>query len=285
MPSLTRFSSYDGTELAYSVHGEDAPGEPVVCLPGGPMQDTAYLGDLGGLSVHRPLLMLDLRGTGHSAAPDDPETYRCDRQVADLEALRAHLGAERLDLLAHCAGANLAALYAAAHPAHVRRLALVTPSTTAVGLAPDPEERLAVARLRASEPWFEPAYAALEALVSGHATADHWQAVTPFLYGRWDPAAHEHHLAQEGHRNDRAAALYAAESAFTPDATRAALGALSAPVLLLAGETDLNTPPGVVQEYAGFLGRPEYIVQPHAGHFPWLDAPATFVATVATFLG
>lgn len=53
----------------------------------------------------RQLVLLDLRGTGDSAVPDDPATYRCDRQAADVEALRAHLGLERVDLLAHSAAA------------------------------------------------------------------------------------------------------------------------------------------------------------------------------------
>jgi proline iminopeptidase len=35
----------DGTRLAY--HGSGT-GAPLVCLPGGPMRDSAYLGDLGG---------------------------------------------------------------------------------------------------------------------------------------------------------------------------------------------------------------------------------------------
>lgn len=60
--------------------------------------------------------MPDLRGTGGSATPRDPASYRCDRMVADVEALRAHLGLDRMDLLAHCAGANLAVLYASCHP-------------------------------------------------------------------------------------------------------------------------------------------------------------------------
>ncbi|MEV0589623.1 alpha/beta hydrolase, partial [Nonomuraea sp. NPDC050310] len=83
------FTSYDGTTLAYRRTGE---GEPLVCLPGGPMRASAYLGDLGGLAGHRRLIMLDLRGTGDSATPDDHQTYRCDRQVEDVEALRVHLG-------------------------------------------------------------------------------------------------------------------------------------------------------------------------------------------------
>jgi hypothetical protein len=50
------------------------------------MQASAYLGDLGGLSAHRWLVLLDLRGTGESAIPADPATYRCDRQVDHVEA-------------------------------------------------------------------------------------------------------------------------------------------------------------------------------------------------------
>ena len=110
---METFVSVDGTRLAHHRAGE---GPPLVCLPGGPMQASAYLDDLGGLTAHRSLVRLDLRGTGDSAVPADPATYRCDRQVADVEALRAHLGLERLDLLAHSAGAALALLYAARHP-------------------------------------------------------------------------------------------------------------------------------------------------------------------------
>jgi pimeloyl-ACP methyl ester carboxylesterase len=80
------------------------------------MQDSEYLGELGGLSAHRQLMMLDPRGTGGSATPADPSSYRCDRLVDDVEALREHLALEHMDLLAHSAGANLALLYAARHP-------------------------------------------------------------------------------------------------------------------------------------------------------------------------
>lgn len=43
----------------------------------------------------RRLILLDLRGTGDSAVPMDPTTYRCDQLVDDMEALRACLGVER----------------------------------------------------------------------------------------------------------------------------------------------------------------------------------------------
>lgn len=279
---MPAFSAHDGTSLAYHELGA---GHPLICLPGGPMQDSAYLGELGGLSAHRQLIMVDLRGTGQSAIPQDATSYRCDRLVDDVEALREHLGLDRLDLLAHCAGANLAALYVARHPERVGQLALITPSTMAVGIAATGPSRLEIARLRQGEPWFAAAFAALEAIVAGHATDDSWKAIDPFFYGQWDAAAQAHQAAQDGHRNDEAAAAFGAEGAYNADATRAALAAFGAPVLLLAGEVDLNSIPSAVAEFAELFPHAEFVVQPAAGHSPWLDDADRFVATTAAFLG
>jgi proline iminopeptidase len=89
---MPTFRAEDGTELAYHIRGK---GSPLVCLPGGPMRDSRYLGDLGGLSARRQLILLDLRGTGQSAVPDDAASYRCDRLAGDVYALQEHLGTGR----------------------------------------------------------------------------------------------------------------------------------------------------------------------------------------------
>ncbi|MET9575065.1 MULTISPECIES: alpha/beta fold hydrolase [Streptomyces] len=277
---MPTFSAPDGTVLAYHVTGE---GPPLLCLPGGPMQDSVYLGDLGGLTAHRTLIRLDLRGTGHSTVPRDPASYRCDRQVGDVEALRAELGLERVQLLGHSAGANLAVLYAARHPERVGQLVLVTPSVFAVGLAITAEDRLETARLRRAEPWFAPAYASLEAVTSGRAAPADWDAVAPFWFGRWDDEAREFRAAEQRQRNDEAAVLYASEGAFEPEGTRAGLAAFTAPVLVLAGEYDVAAPVRVMKEYAGLFPHADLVVQCGAGHFPWRDGPEAFVTALAAF--
>ncbi|MEV0171454.1 alpha/beta hydrolase [Streptomyces sp. NPDC050803] len=279
---MPTFTAHDGTPLAYHVTGD---GPPLVCFPGGPMQASAYLGDLGGLNAHRTLIRLDLRGTGDSATPEDPTTYRCDRQVDDVEALRKELGLDRVELLAHSAGANLAALYTSRHPDRVARLALITPSVYAVGIDVTAEDRLRTARLRRNETWFGPAYAALESITEGRPTPDAWQAVAPFWFARWDDEARAVRAAEDEQRNDAAAPVYGSEGAFTPDTTRTALTVFAAPVLVLAGEVDVAAPHPAMAEYAGLFPHAHLVVQPGAAHFPWLDDPERFVTAVVSFLG
>jgi pimeloyl-ACP methyl ester carboxylesterase len=276
------FSAPDGTALAFRLFGSG--GEPVACLPGGPMRAGAYLGDLGGLGARRRLAVPDLRGTGESEAPADPATYRCDRQVEDVEALRKHLGLERLDLLGHSAGASLAVLYAARYPGRLRRLVLVAPSPRAVGLQLPVAERRRIMARRAGAPWFDAAAAAYEAIAAGTATSADWAAMAPMYYGRWDDAARRHQAAEPGQRNGAAARVYDADGAFEPERTRAALGVVDAPVLVLTGELDWIASPAVTGEFAALFPDARVVVLPGAAHYPWLDDAPAFVSAVAGFL-
>ena len=279
---MPAFHAFDGTKLAYHVQGE---GAPLVCVPGGPMRDSVYLGDLGGLAAVRRLIMLDLRGTGQSAVPADPASYRCDRLVDDVAALQDYLDLERIDVLAHSAGANIVVQYAARHPPRVGKLVLVTPSTRAVGLAASSEMRREIVSLRRGEPWFADAFAAFERIWSGESTPADWEAISPFMYGRWDADTRAAVETRPGQRNEEAAALYYAEGALDPPAVRSAIASLPARVLLLAGEYNAALPPKRAAEYAELFANAELVVQPGAGHSPWLDDPERFARTISDFLG
>jgi len=276
------FASADGTRLAYHTIGT---GRPLVCVPGGPMRASAYLGDFGGLSARRALVLLDLRGTGDSEVPVDRASYRCDRQVDDIEALRVELGLDRLDLAGHSGGATLAVLYAARYPDRVDRLVLVCPGTRPVGIEIEDADRREVAELRRGEPWFADAFAAFERIWSGESTPADWEAISPFMYGRWDADTRAAVETRPGQRNEEAAALYYAEGALDPPAVRSAIASLPARVLLLAGEYDAALPPMRAAEYAELFANAELVVQPGAGHSPWLDDPERFARTVSDFLG
>ena len=278
MPS---FASYDGTELTYRVAGD---GPQLVCLPGGPGRAAEYLGDLGGLARSRRLILLDPRGVGQSAAPADPATFRVDRLVSDVESLRIHLGLDLMDLLAHSAGANLGTLYAAAHPQHLSGLILVTPGLAAVGVEGTEEELRAGLASRAAEPWYPGALAAMEKIIAGDRSLDAFRASRPFYYGRWDGAAQAHATVGVSERHQAAREGFFAGAVIDPPATRAALQKLTAPVLLYAGGLDPMVPPEQARAAAPLFNDATVVVQPGAGHFPWIDDPATFTAAIGSFL-
>jgi proline iminopeptidase len=278
---MSRFVSYDGTEIGYHVIGD---GPPLVCLPGGPGRSVEYLRDLGGLSRSRQLVLLDPRGVGTSADPVDPATFRVDRLVSDVEALRAQLGLDQMDLLAHSAGAVLATLYAAAHPERLSRLILLTPGLSPVDADATEEQILAGLANRADEPWYPDARVAMDKIMAGSGSMEDFRASRPFYYGRWDEAARAHSTEGVSERHQAAREGYFAGAAFDPPATRDALKKLTAPVLLYAGELDPMVTPALVRAAVPVFSDATVAVQPGAGHFPWIDDPAAFTAAIGPFL-
>jgi proline iminopeptidase len=274
------FPSYDGTVLAYRRSGV---GDPLVCLPGGPGRDGGYFGDLGGLAQRAgwELIIFQPRGTGASAVPADPATYRVEAMVEDVEALRAHLGLDQMGLLGHSAGGDLALLYAARYPERIARLILVTPALRSVGLDLTDEEFLANLDRRSAEPWFADSKAAVLAVRDGDESAETRRRFRPFLYGRWDEAALAHDASDAP--NPAVAAVYFAEADFDPEATRARLAQVTAPVLFLVGEWDNNPTPDLAARAAALFPAGEVVVQPGAGHFPWIDDPAWFTSAVSGY--
>jgi pimeloyl-ACP methyl ester carboxylesterase len=104
-------------------------GPLVIVLHGGPGAHHDYLLPQYDLLSHgRELFYYDQRGGGQSpVSRDTPVGWR--EHVADLNALRAALGIERLTLCGYSWGGLLAILYLLEHPANVERLALVSPAS------------------------------------------------------------------------------------------------------------------------------------------------------------
>jgi pimeloyl-ACP methyl ester carboxylesterase len=279
---MARFASYDGTQIGYRILGD---GPPLVCLPGGPGRTCEYLGDLGGLSRSRKLIMPDTRGSGESADASDPGSYRCDRLVGDVEALRAHLGLDRMDLLGHSAAGDVATLYAAAFPRRVAHLILLTPVLDALGVEETDEQWRAALAGRSGEPWYPAALAAMDKAEAGDESTDTRRGYMPFFYGRWDGAARAHVDVGVGERSRPVRDGFRAEGAFDPPATREAVRRLTAPVLVYAGELDTAPTPEIAAVGARCFPAATVTVQPGAAHFPWLDDPAFFTAALTSFLG
>ncbi|MGW6442536.1 alpha/beta fold hydrolase [Lentzea sp. NPDC055074] len=278
---MARFTSFDGTELAYRDMGE---GVPLLVLAGGPGRASEYLGTVGGLDASRRLVVLDNRGTGESDEPADPFTYRRDMLVRDVEMLRRHLGLDVVDVLGHSAGAGIAMGYAADFPAHVGRLVLLTPALRSVGLSPEQSDWDEFLAARVGEPWFGAATAALERNAAGDDSVENRVAASPLLYARWTEAARAHAEAELGQWKYPVALGYNAEGAFVPGVLRRALADFARPVLVYACSEDPISPVRRDVELAGLFPDATLYVHEGVGHYPWVEEPGRVAARIEAFL-
>jgi pimeloyl-ACP methyl ester carboxylesterase len=261
----------------------------MLCVPGGPGRASAYLGDLGGLWRSRTLWRLDLRGTGHSELPEERESLAFPRLADDLEAVAAVWATGPVDVLGHSAGCHVAMVHASRYPATVRKLVLVTPSANGlVGYDEISGDIARIRAMRADEPWYAEV-AEIEAdvaLLPEDRQRRLNRGLRPFFYGRWDAAAQAHAEATDRQMSLRATAAFRPENA-DPAQLAELLRGIVAPTLVIVGDLDggTGTSPGrIVAEHLPNAASTDVIEITGAGHYPWLDEPASFRQVVDDWL-
>lgn len=221
-------------------------GEPLVCLPGGPGFPGGQLEDLGGLAVHRTLLLPDWRGAGDSDPPDDGR-HGIGDYAADLPGLLAALDLQEVDLFGHSFGGLVAATFAATHPDRVRRLVLDgTPDRAGDGRAPQGE---GLAGFFAHYDETARAYA---------------EATLPTIF---QPALD-----------------WFGEHEYATFDLAGTLQEIEAPTLVLTGDSDWACGPERAAAMVDLLPAGELAVIADAGHFAWVEQPAAYVRAVTEFL-
>lgn len=112
------------SEPVLSRHSELGSGPPVVMVHGIGARRGLWEPVMRALAPYFRCIAYDLRGHGDSPCPPPP--YSLDDLVADLEALRAHLGLERLHIVGHSLGGMIGPAYARAFPDRVLSLGLLS---------------------------------------------------------------------------------------------------------------------------------------------------------------
>ncbi|OHX44677.1 alpha/beta fold hydrolase [Cytobacillus oceanisediminis] len=127
------FASVNGIKLFFDIEGAGSVPEgprmkeKPVCfvLHGGPGGDhTGFKPGLSPLAEHMQLVYIDNRGSGKSEK-GPRSTYTLDNNVEDIEALRKHLGLEKIVLLGQSYGGMTAMEYARRYQEHLLGLILV----------------------------------------------------------------------------------------------------------------------------------------------------------------
>jgi pimeloyl-ACP methyl ester carboxylesterase len=235
-----------------------------------------YFGDLPELAAQRTLVLLDPRGTGGSDRPADPSDYDLEQYAADIEAVREHLGLERLDLLGHSHGGFVAMAWAGAHPERVGRLVLASTAPRFIDEIRDAQRQRVGSHH--GQPYFDDAMQALQAHQRGEYADDDElgelrRRESPlFAPVGTDPGAIAAVGEALGRAGTNADALrhFNERIAGTMD-LRPQLARVAAPALAIGGDQDSFTP-GLL-EAATVLLDPTVVVLRGHDHFPFLEGP------------
>src|SRR5262245_20385039 len=125
----------DGLTIYYEEIGGGA-GLPLVVANGSPGFDHTYLHCSDAwdrLATKRKVVFYDQRGNGRSSELKPGDSCLLADQIADLDALRAQLGLEKMELLGHSWGGYLVMAYAARHPERIENLMIVDSAAPKIG--------------------------------------------------------------------------------------------------------------------------------------------------------
>jgi len=262
-------------------------GTDTVIVPG-----AAYLArDFARLAKGRTLVFYDPRGRGGSDLVLDRARLGIEREIEDLEAVRAHSGVGRVSVVGWSYLGAMVALYAAKHPEHVDRVVQIGPaaprSQTATvdeqrGTVPNQKDLDYLEKLRqegtpAQDPvgycrnWLK-----LQMLPSmmGRPEALSGSSMDPCIYSNeWpDRIFRTFGAVWPPNQPDR-------KWDFTRQAAQ-----VSAPVLILHGTRDPAAPVEGGRDWAAHLAKARLFELEGVGHLPWLEAPDRFFAEVEAFL-
>lgn len=302
-PGVRFWNLTTGSHIAY-VHAP-ATGQvkltPVIFLHGGPGTPAEGI-PVGGQALAADgfdVYSYDQIGAGRSTRLKDVTGYTVARQVADLDAIRRTLGADKIIVIGQSWGGSLAAQYLAAHGEHVARAVFTSPGALwgheyPGSQAGDPWSSLTPAqraqrdrlssspRLLAASLLLDINPGAAHALV-GDRELDHWMHEVALL-GKDStscagaPPTEAHNNPQGFYSNQ----ITVKDFEKMPD-PRPKLRTVRVPSLILRGECDFIKP-SVTYEYRQTLPNSELVSINGAGHAISRSQPRLYTALLQAFL-
>ena len=274
-----------GATLYVEVLGT-APGVPLVVVNGGPGFDHTYEHATvpGGTSAwetlaqKRRVVFYDQRGNGRSGALKPGQPCGLAEQIEDLEAVRAHLGADQIDLLGHSWGGFLVMAYAARHPGHIRHLITVDSAAPKWGdtvflfkdIFPEGQDRA-------------DAFTFAEALGDKAASDAGIREYLTWLF--YAPEKRDAFVAQV----QPGVYTKSVNELIDHDLQRFDLNPelrkFKFPALVITGRYDINVAPSVAYKIHKAIAGSKFVVFEKSGHLPFYEEPEPFVRAIEAFLG
>lgn len=268
-----------GVTIWYEIRGSGS-GTPLIVANGGPGFDHNYLlcGDVWDtLAKGRRIVFYDQRGNGRSSELKEGQPCGLAEQIDDLEALRAHLGFEKFDLLGHSWGGYLVMAYGARHPEHIAHLVIVDSAAPKIqdtvflfkNIYPETTAR-------------EDALAFAVELGDQKAVAADLREYMSMLF--YTPQARDAYVARSSsfvYRQKVSKAIWNDIQRFDLNPELPKFGF---PTLVVTGRYDFNVAPSVAWAIHRAIPGSELAVFEKSGHLPFCEEPGPFLSRVGAFL-
>lgn len=278
-------TSNDGTCLYYTKIGSGAGA--VVILPG----RLFLFPEFQRLAKMRTLIFYDMRNRGHSNAVTDVSKISLQHDADDLEAVRAHFGVEKPDLIGFSYLGKIVVLYATQHPNYVNRIVQIGPVARKFGTK-FPEALTAGDEDKVPDP---AETRRMETLYNNGFAKDHpkefcemeWKVEQERMVGNPAnasriPSPCEMKNEWPIHLWPHFGPLLASDRAL--DIAQQAIMKVSVPVLTIHGRKDRNVPYGGGREWDMLLPNARLITIDDAAHMSWVEFPEIVFPSIELFL-
>jgi proline iminopeptidase len=269
-----------GVKIWYEVRGQTS-GRPLIMVNGGPGFDHTYVlcsDAWDAIARTRRVVFYDQRGNGRSGALRKGQSCTLGDQIADLDALRARIGADRVDLLGHSWGGYLVMAYAWKHPEHVAHL-IITDSAAPKwsdtefmfkSVFPEGVER---------QERFDFADAMGDTTANAASLHEYLQWLFVSTEKRDEFMSHAWSYKYTRSVNEALNADLAKYDMWP------VLPTFKMPTLVITGRWDMNVAPSTAWKIHKAIPGSRWEAFEHSGHLPYFEEPDKFVRVVNDFLG
>lgn len=265
-------------DLAYEVLGSDNALPPIVAVNGGPGLTHAYMvqNDVWKrMAAGRRVVFYDQRGNGKSTRLEVNAPQTMDAQVADLEAVRAALHAEKIDLVGDSFGGFVVLAYTLAHPDHVRRLVVSDglPGWKAI-VHPMPDIFPDLEAHTAEE---------LKTMPKG-TKANEFGFRAHIRKCFYSPELAKKYLDNYTDLGFNSAVSEQVGAATQDLDLSAQLPSIAVPTLILTGRFDVNVAPLTAWQMTRAIPGAQLHIFEHSGHLPSYEEPEAYLQQLSSFL-
>lgn len=286
-----QYLKVNGAKLWVETEGK---GDALFLISGGPGGAHVGLHNFAPLKDNCMLVYIDNFGRGKSDTAKSPAEYSINRDVEDIEGIRAALKLDKINILGHSYGSIVAQLYALKYPLNVKHLIIANGFYSGEMWQanddnsnheietnyPEVWERLMKMRnagIQSSDPTFNAIYGEVPyGFLYAYNPEKFLKGIDPSYPNKFNSALYFQLVGPDGD--------FTVGGDIANFDCRFQLSELSMPVLVIAGRYDRVSVPKFAVRYKEYCPQAQFVMFEKSGHNPQVEEPEKEFKVISDFL-